>query len=272
MQAELVRLLLGATAILLYLTTTWVLGRPLWRRVAVRFWSDPFASIPAIIAVCAHGYLLYLQLHPGDGIDLGLFNSISLVGWLINLFLLVALLSVRVENLFVVILPFTAISIAFSLFLVSQRLIFPTTEVPIQIHVLISVTAYATLTLAAFQALLLAIQDHRLHNHRPGGFISLLPPLQTMERQLFQFIGAGFILLSAALLTGFLFIEDIFAQHLVHKSVLSIFAWGVFGILLVGRMRFGWRGRTAIRWTLGGFIALMLAYLGTKLVLELILA
>ena len=84
-------------------------------------------------------------------------------------------------------------------------------------------------------------------------------------------IGSGFALLSAGLLTGIFFLEDIFAQHLVHKTVLSIVAWLVFGILLWGRWRFGWRGRTAIRWTLSGFVVLLLAYFGSKFVLELIL-
>ena len=119
--------------------------------------------------------------------------------------------------------------------------------------------------------ILLAIQDRHLHNRQPGGFIRALPPLQVMEALLFQMIGVGYVLLTLALLTGILFLEDIFAQHLVHKTVLSIIAWLVFGILLWGRWHFGWRGRVAIRWTIGGFIFLMLAYFGSKFVLELIL-
>jgi ABC-type uncharacterized transport system permease subunit len=84
-------------------------------------------------------------------------------------------------------------------------------------------------------------------------------------------IATGFVLLSLALVTGALFLEDIFAQHLVHKTILSIVAWVVFAILLWGRWRFGWRGRTAIRWTIGGFVFLMLAYFGSKFVLELVI-
>ena len=70
---------------------------------------------------------------------------------------------------------------------------------------------------------------------------------------------------------GVLFLEDIFAQHLVHKTVLSLTAWLVFAVLLWGRFQFGWRGRTAIRWTLSGFAVLLLAYFGSKFVLELVL-
>ena len=92
-----------------------------------------------------------------------------------------------------------------------------------------------------------------------------------METLLFQFLGFGFVCLSASLLSGFFYLEDIFAQHLVHKTVLSIVAWLTLGILLYGRLRFGWRGKIAIRWTLSSFIFLMLAFFGSKLVLEFIL-
>ena len=84
-------------------------------------------------------------------------------------------------------------------------------------------------------------------------------------------IGTGFALLTLALLSGFAFLEDMFAQHLVHKTVLSTLAWLMFGGLLIGRLRYGWRGKTAIVWTLSGFAVLILAYFGSKMVLELIL-
>jgi ABC-type uncharacterized transport system permease subunit len=92
-----------------------------------------------------------------------------------------------------------------------------------------------------------------------------------MESLLFEMIGSGFVLLTLALASGFVFLEDMFAQHLVHKTVLSSLGWLVFGGLLVGRLRYGWRGRTAIIWTLSGFVILVLAYFGSKAVLELIL-
>lgn len=99
-----------------------------------------------------------------------------------------------------------------------------------------------------------------------------LPALNTMEQQLFGMLWLGFALLSVGLLTGLVFVDDLLAQHLVHKTTLSVVAWVVFGTLLVGRWRLGWRGQTAVRWTLGGFAALMLAYFGSKFVLELLLA
>ena len=96
----------------------------------------------------------------------------------------------------------------------------------------------------------------------------ILTPLESLESGTFQAIAAGFALLTLALLSGAVFIEDLFAQHLVHKVVLAIVAWVVFGVLLLGRVRFGWRGRQALRWTLTGYAALVLSYFGSKLVLE----
>ena len=104
------------------------------------------------------------------------------------------------------------------------------------------------------------------------GVTRLLPPLQTMETLLFEMLWVGQVLLTLSIVTGFLFFEDLFGQRLVHKTVFSLLAWLVYAILLWGRHRNGWRGSQAVRWTLGGFAALMLAYFGTKLVLEFILA
>jgi ABC-type uncharacterized transport system permease subunit len=110
-----------------------------------------------------------------------------------------------------------------------------------------------------------------LRSRQPGGFIRALPPLETMEHLLFRLIGTGYALLSLSLLSAVPYTQDVVAQHLIHKTTLSVAAWVVFAILLWGRWRFGWRGRTAIRWTLSGFVVLMLAYFGSKLVRELIL-
>lgn len=135
------------------------------------------------------------------------------------------------------------------------------------LHVLLSMLAAACLTFAAGQSLLLAAQERLLH--RPGweSLVSRLPPLQTMERWLFRLIAVGFLLLSAALLSGLWFIENWFAQHLIQKTVLSITAWLVFGVLLWGRQRYGWRGQVATRWALSGYGVLILAYFGSKYLL-----
>jgi ABC-type uncharacterized transport system permease subunit len=138
-------------------------------------------------------------------------------------------------------------------------------------HIALSLVASAALTIAALLALLMAVQDRRLRARRLDGFTSMLPPLESMERTLFATIGVGFGLLSLGLFSGVIFIEDLFSQHLAHKTILSIAAWLVFALLLVGRWRFGWRGRTAVNWTLGGYAILALAYFGSRIVLEMVL-
>jgi ABC-type uncharacterized transport system permease subunit len=136
---------------------------------------------------------------------------------------------------------------------------------------MMSVLAYSLLSIAAVQSVLLAIQDKHLREKRPGGFIRSLPPLQTMETLLFQLIGLGLTILTLSLISGVIYLDDMFAQHLVHKTILSMTAWVVFATLLWGRWKFGWRGRTAIRWTLTGFVVLLLAYMGSKWVTEIML-
>jgi ABC-type uncharacterized transport system permease subunit len=132
----------------------------------------------------------------------------------------------------------------------------------------VATTAFALLTIGAVLAVAQTLVDRRLRARKPLGWLRILTPLESLESGTFQAIAAGFVLLTLALLSGAVFIEDLFAQHLVHKVVLAIVAWVVFGVLLLGRVRFGWRGRQALRWTLAGYAALVLSYFGSKLVLE----
>jgi ABC-type uncharacterized transport system permease subunit len=223
------------------------------------------------IAAALHGFLVYSGLHTGAGINLSFFNAASLVAWMIATLLLISSLSKPVENLAIVVFPIAAIATVLDLRFPGHHLLADEASWELRLHVITSMLAYALLTLATVQALLLAIQDSHLRRHHPGGFIRALPPLQTMESLLFEMIGVGFVLLSAALVSGFIYLEDMFGQHVAHKTTLSILAWVDFAVLLWGRFRFGWRGRTAIRWTLVGFATLMVAYFGSKAIMELVL-
>ena len=139
------------------------------------------------------------------------------------------------------------------------------------VHIISSVLAFGLLSIAGVYALFVFIIDHFLRKHLLNPLVRTLPPLEVLESLLFKLIAAGFILLTVSLLSGVMFINDIFAQHLVHKTILSILAWLVFGILLFGRWRYGWRGSLAVRLTLVGIVLLLLSYFGSKLVLEIIL-
>jgi ABC-type uncharacterized transport system permease subunit len=262
---------LGGLAAILYVMTGSLLGMKLSRTAVAKTFDKFRVLMLGWGAVFLHGVILYFLLFQPEGMNLGFFNALSFTGWLCAIVLLLATLFWPVESLGILLLPFSALTVVLALIFPSQRIVADYQGWPVEVHIFISILAYSMLALAALQAILLAIQDRRLHNHHPGGFVRAIPPLITMEQLLFQMIYIGFVLLSLALLSGMLFLEDIFDQHMVHKTVLSFTAWLLFGILLWGRWRFGWRGQTAIRWTLGGFTALVLAYFGSKLVLELLL-
>jgi ABC-type uncharacterized transport system permease subunit len=242
---------------------------------AIILWKRELSSKRAlqsvsIVAVLLHAIVLYQNMLTIEGINLGFFNAASLVAWVISLLLLLSLPHKPVENLIIIFFPIAAVTLALATIFDSTR--FLSTEIfGVQLHVLSSILAYSLLSLSTFQALFLAMQEYSLRRKRFRWVLRRLPPLKVMEILLFQMIVIGFSLLSISLITGIIFLEDIFAQHLVHKTVLSIAAWIIFAILLWGRWFHGWRGNLAIRWHLSGFIMLMLAYFGSKLVLELIL-
>ena len=262
----------GLLAIILYLLATGLLLARLNQSPVAAGCQTSWILMIGIAAILIHTGLIYPSIVTSSGLNLGVVNAASLVALLSAVLLLLFSFQEPVENLGIPVFPVAALSIGLMLLYPTHHLITSaSTGWQLDVHILISLLAYSILGLAALQALLLAIQDYHLHNRQPGGFIRSLPPLQTMESLMFQMIGIGFALLTLALVTGVLFLEDIFAQHLVHKTVLSFVAWLVFSILLWGRWRFGWRGRVAIRWTVGGFVFLMLAYFGSKLVLELVL-
>jgi ABC-type uncharacterized transport system permease subunit len=135
-------------------------------------------------------------------------------------------------------------------------------------HIVLSTLAFAFITVGAALAVVLTLLDRRLRARRPLGWLAILPPVDTLERSMFQSLSLGLALLSLALFSGFIFIENLFAQELVQKTVLSCLAWVMLAILLFGRWRFGWRGRTALQWTMGGYLLLGLAYFGSKVFLE----
>jgi len=226
--------------------------------------------ILAILGFLAHGISVYFTLHHAQGIDLGLFSVGSLIAWLVTALVIGSSFRQRVDNLFIGVLPMAMLATLCAAFIPSSGVHRPY-EGGLIVHILLSILAYSIFTLAVLQALLLSRQQLALKQHHTRGLVSSLPPLQVMERLLFEMIWVGTVLLSAALLSGFLFVDNLFAQHLVHKTLLSIGAWIIFTGLLIGRATLGWRGNTAIRWTIGGFVLLMLGFFGSKLVLELIL-
>lgn len=222
------------------------------------------------LALILHTVAVYIILHPGYGIQLSFFPVSSLIAWLIAGLVLLSSLKKPLHNIFVVVFPLAAICAVLASLTPATADARPY-DGGLIVHILSSILAYSVFTIAAIQAILVSMQDKQLRKHHTRGIVSALPALQVMEKLLFEMLWTGEILLSISLISGVLFVEDIFAQHLVHKTVLSIIAWVIYAVILWGRHQRGWRGITAIRWTLGGFVLLMLAFFGSKLVIELIL-
>jgi ABC-type uncharacterized transport system permease subunit len=257
-------------AIILYLAGACYQGNYLLRKTA----APPKRYILLAIgagAVTAHATGALGAIYSSHTITLGFFRVSSIIFWFITSLTLLGTLRRPLDSLLALLFPLAAISIMVSGMDASPHQVNVTMTAGIVSHILASILAYSVLTVAAMQATTLAIQEHQLKSHNTHGIIQALPPLQTMEQILFELIWAGIILLSLSIITGVLFIDDIFGQSLVHKTSLSITAWIIFATLLWGRHQLGWRSQTAVRWTIGGFIALMLGYFGSKMVLEIIL-
>lgn len=262
----------------MFLTTASVLTTVLYclsaflvfKQLGLTAQSRWIALAPALLATLFQALLLNHLIYQPEGLNLGFFVALSLITWLVAILILLSSYFRRIESLGIAIFPISGLACLLATETDSIQLIEITSNA-IQGHILISVVAYSLITLGALQATLLAFQDHAIRSHHPGGLIRFLPPMHDMESLLFVFLGFGFASLSIALLSGFFFLEDIFAQQLAHKTILSIIGWVILGILMFGRLQFGWRGKTAIRWTISAFLFLMLAFFGSKLVLEFIL-
>lgn len=224
----------------------------------------------AALGLVVHGVGVYGISVSGSNLSFSLFSASSLIFWVINAIVLVSSLKKELHNLFLLLFPLSAVSVLTSITATNPEWQH-SLSYSIAAHVILSILAYSLLTIASLQALILAYQNHALKHKSRIASARLLPPLQTMEALLFEFLWIGEILLTLAILSGFYFLEDMFAQHLVHKTVFALSAWFIYALLLWGRHRMGWRGNKAIRWALAGFICLMLAYFGSKLVLDIIL-
>ncbi len=237
--------------------------------------ENPFSSRwifgLALLALATHGYSAIGAVQSPEGINLGFFKISSLIFWIINITFLISLIRRPLQNLLVILFPLSAVAVVTSALAPGNANPFNQLPTGMLLHIVSSVLAYSVLTIAACQAAAVAAQDYQLRHRHTQGLVQILPPLELMETMLFEILWVGLILLTLAIGSGLLFLEDIFAQHLVHKTVLTICAWALFATLLWGHHQLGWRSQTAVRFTLAGFLVLMLGYFGSKLVLEVIL-
>jgi ABC-type uncharacterized transport system permease subunit len=260
--------LLAPLCALLYLAAT---GLQLLHLSQRRRQVDRSVFILSVLALFAHAIIVWQILFTGSGVDLGFFKIAALIFLIINLACITCLTRRPLQNLLIALFPLSALAVLVSTFAPDTSPVLSHLSSGMVLHISSSFLAYAVLTLAAIQAAVLSLQDHQLKHRHTRGIIQILPPLQLMESMLFELLWIGMALLTIAIVSGFVFIDDIFAQSLVHKTVLTMAAWLLFCTLLWGHYQLGWRSKTAVRFTLAGFITLMLAFFGSKLVLELIL-
>ena len=230
---------------------------------------------PAILApLLLHAVLLYQVLFGAAELRFGFGLALSIMLWIAVLIYWLERHFLNLEGMQPLLLA--AAAVCSFLPLPFPGLLSPayTHSVEFRVHLALGMLAYSFFTIAALQALLMTLLERRLHGHAVAGPLASLSPLLTMEAVLFKLITMGFFLLTLTLITGAVFSESIFQQPMKfsHKTLFAVISWLIFAALLVGRKLYGWRGRKALRWTLSGFSALLLAYVGSRFVLEVILS
>jgi ABC-type uncharacterized transport system permease subunit len=254
--------ILAITLLVLYAASAWVMLRSVSKPRL-----EPIAWTLVLLAIIGHSDAIVHMMRLNGPFSIGLLEAISLLAW--TLAVLACLISIERQNRVLGAILFASAALGAAVTGTGHN--YAEATAPgweLTAHILLSMGAAALLFAAAVTALLLVFLDRRLRTRRIADLPSVLPPLDALEKVMFRLIGAGFALLTLSLLTGFVFVTNLFAQRLLQKTVLSLIAWLLFGVLLIGRIRFGWRGRSAVRWTLTGFGVLAAAYFGSKFVLE----
>jgi len=262
-----------------------ILAIALWRPVLAEggeVSTGPKGRLLLLVAIVLHGLALREAiLGGGDSLHLGLMTAISAALWLGLIVFWLESLFIRIDGLLLILLPvIIVICVLAALFPGSHSVAHANSEW-LRMHLLIALMAYGLITVAALHAVLMAALDRQLH--RPGykmaepGLVNRtlesMPPLLVQEHLLFRLIWIGFIVLTLAVASGSIVSLRLLgtAFPFDHKTVFTLLSWLTFGVLLVGRYARGWRGRVALRWTLTGFAFLLLAYTGSRFVLEIIL-
>jgi len=224
-----------------------------------------------LLGVALHSAAAIGEMRTIGGFNADFFSALALVSLINLIVVLVGMLRFAWIELLLLALPGTAGLVLLKLLVAPVPAALDTGSAMLDLHIVASLVSYSMLSIAALTAMFIAVLHNLLRQHRRPNIIEILPPLVTMESMLFQMIGVGWIILTVSLATGLVFVDDLFAQHLAHKTFLSILSWILFGALLAGRWRYGWRGMRVVRLTLIGMAVLLLAYFGSKAVLELML-
>ena len=246
--------------------------------------SALFASVVQVaifVILVIHGIQLHDSVFTAQGFVFGFAQDLSLIAW-------VGLAFYWFQSWFLPISSLRWMALLFAMICGFLPTIFPGALISPKAvsdpwfkgHFIVATISVGLLSLSAMHAMLMSIQDRALHrqlaivpNSRAALWLEGLPPLMTMESLLFNLLYVGFALLTLTVFSGLLFSQTLFGKPLVfdHKTIFALISWALFGGLLIARWRVGLRGRAAIRWVLSAYTALLLAYVGSRFVMEVIL-
>jgi ABC-type uncharacterized transport system permease subunit len=256
----------------LYAGLAWHFFRTRWRASVAPRGLHVWERAAILAPLALHGWLLYdgifsreLRFGFAQALSVMMFLGVALY-WIESLFY-------DLEGMQPLVLPLAAAAVPLPALFPGLASSGAHADAPaFRLHLALAMVAYGLFVIALLHATLMAVLERRLH-HKAAGLSVNLPPLLTLEQLLFRVIGAAFVFLTLTLITGIAFSETLFGRALTadHKTVFALLSWFTFGALLAGRALYGWRGRTALRWTLSGFLMLLLAYVGSRFVLEVLL-
>lgn len=261
-----------------------VLGLALWRPIARAQSVSATSAIGRsclLGAIALHGIGLVAAVIVPAGLHLGWALALSTAMWLGMIVFWIENFLLRLDSLLLILLPTAALISLLAAVFPHGYLVAHSNSDWLRVHLLIAMTAYGLITVAALHAMLMTVLDR--HLHRPieteaqqnmiGRAMDAMPALLTLEQLLFRLIGIGFAILTLTIITGIIVSLRLDGRMLPmdHKTVFTLLSWAIFGVLLAGRRIQGWRGRIALRWTLTGFAFLLLSYTGSRFVLEVIL-
>jgi ABC-type uncharacterized transport system permease subunit len=261
--------------ILLYVVVALLYGAATWLRSPatgdVR--RARASAVLVVLALVLQAVTLWRSVVTPEGLDLSFAHALSLVAWLTVLVAGFSGVLARLPAVGNVVLPVAALCALAPMAGGSPHRFQFGGETWGTVHIAVALVAYALFVVAALQALLLTGLEKRLHRGKALLDDDGSVPLLTLERFLFRLVGAGFVLLTLTLASGLIFSEQLFGKPVTftHKNLFAVLGWLAFGILLIGRWRAGWRGRRALYWILGGTALLVLGYLGSKFVSEIVL-
>ncbi|HXJ54721.1 MAG TPA: cytochrome c biogenesis protein CcsA [Burkholderiales bacterium] len=265
----------------MYVGLAWHFWNTRWRTAEAKRGLRAWERVAILAPLALHGWLIYRGIFAAPELRFGFAQALSVMMFL-------GVILYWIESLFFSLVGMQPLVLGGAALCVLLPYWFPGRSMPgpvssdFKIHLALALVAYSVFTIALLHAVLMAVADRLLHRrkltesagaHPLAGPVASLPPLLTIEQMFFRLVAVAFVLLTLTLGSGMTLSESMFgkAMRFNHETVFAVASWLTFAVLLWGRVFRGWRGRTALRWTIAGFVMVVLANIGTAFVLEVLL-